>query len=257
MKVHFTHHYFLNPPHQITIDLVGMGGTGSQVLIGLARMNQALIGLGHPGLHVRAWDADEVTTANMGRQLFSPADVGINKAIVLITRVNRFFGYDWLAMPEVYRGNLTSNIIITCVDTAKARLTIGKKITNYKKNGEPTNEPYYWLDLGNLQKSGQCVLGTIQSSSLPSRGVQKAGTYTRTLKNVIQLFPQLKRIQEEMQGPSCSLAEALEKQDLFINSTLAQFGCNLLWKLIRDKELKYHGCYVNLESLSVNPLVIK
>lgn len=256
MKVHYTHHYFQNPPHQITIDLIGLGGTGSQVLTNLARMNEALKGLGHPGLHVRAWDPDEVTTANMGRQLFSPADVGINKAIVLITRINRFFGNDWQARPELYRGNHTSNIIITCVDTAKARLTIGAKLSKYKKAGEPTDEAYYWLDFGNLQKSGQCVLGTIQSSSLPSRGVQKAGTYSRRLKNVVQVFPQLKRIEEEKQGPSCSLAEALEKQDLFINSTLAQFGCNLLWKLLREREVKYHGCFVNLETLTVNPINI-
>ena len=32
------------------------------------------------------------------------------------------------------------------------------------------------------------------------------------------------RVKEEESGPSCSLAEALEKQDLFINSTLAQLG---------------------------------
>ena len=69
-------------------------------------------------------------------------------------------------------------------------------------------------------------------------------------------MPQLKRIKEEKQGPSCSLAEALEKQDLYINSTLAQFGCNLLWKLIRDSNIRQHGCYVNLETLSVNPIKI-
>ena len=256
MRMHYTHHYFLDPPHMITIDLVGLGGTGSQVLTNLARMNEALNGLGHPGLHVRAWDPDEVTSANMGRQLFSPADVGINKALVLVSRINRFFGYDWQAIPELYRGKLTSNIIITCVDTAKARLTIAEKLRARKQIDEPTDIPYYWLDLGNLQKTGQCVLGTLTSSTMPSRGTNKVGTYDRKLKTVIQRFPQLKNIKEEKQGPSCSLAEALEKQDLFINSTLAQFGCNLLWKLLHEKQLKYHGCFVNLETLTVNPIAI-
>ncbi len=90
-KVHFTDKYILNPTHPITINLVGVGGTGSQVLTSLARINHALIALGHPGLHIAAYDPDEVTQANIGRQQFSMVDLGLNKATVLVTRVNRFF----------------------------------------------------------------------------------------------------------------------------------------------------------------------
>lgn len=253
--MHYTHTYIKYPQHRVTIDLVGMGGTGSQVLSGLARINSALQGLGHPGLYVRAWDADIVTTANMGRQLFSPADVGVNKAIALVGRVNRFFGMDWEARPEMYKLNKlrTSNILITCVDTAKARLEIAEKLKTVKPaTNEPTDTMYYWLDMGNLQSTGQCVLGTILPSSPPAKTTGK-----RSLKNVVQQFPQLKKIKEEKQGPSCSLAEALEKQDLFINSTLANFGCQLIWKLIREGVISYNGCYVNLETCIVNPIKIK
>ncbi len=59
---------------------------------------------------------------------------------------------------------------------------------------------------------------------------------------------------DEDSGPSCSLAEALEKQDLFINSTLAQLGCNLLWKMFRHGMLEHRGLYLNLETLTVNPI---
>ncbi|MBP7398212.1 MAG: hypothetical protein KA954_01410 [Chitinophagales bacterium] len=121
-----------------------------------------------------------------------------------------------------------------------------------REKPDPVNIPYYWLDIGNLQKTGQCVLGTLHPSYPPANDK----TAKRTLKNVVQKFPQLKRIKEEIQGPSCSLAEALEKQDLFINSTIAQFGCNLIWKLIREGSIRYHGCYVNLETLTVNPIKI-
>lgn len=255
MSVHYSHLYLQSPPHKITVDLVGLGGTGSQVLTALARMNEALVGLNHPGLQVRAWDPDEVTAANMGRQLFSPADVGINKAVVLIQRVNRFFGYEWQAIPEIYTGRQTSNITITCVDTAKARVHIGDKLMKgSRKNTEPFDQPLYWLDIGNLQKTGQVVLGTIIPVAQPKKADQKG---VATLKVVTKKFPQLKRIKEDNQGPSCSLAEALEKQDLFINSTLAQFGCNLLWKLIREGNVRHQGCYVNLETLTVNPIKIK
>jgi hypothetical protein len=38
--------------------------------------------------------------------------------------------------------------------------------------------------------------------------------------------------QDDSNEPSCSLAEALEKQDLFINSTLANMAASLLWNLL-------------------------
>lgn len=255
MTVHYTHSYILNPVHKLTVDLVGLGGTGSQVLTALARINEALNGLGHPGLHIRAWDPDMVSTANMGRQLFSPADIGQNKATVLITRVNRYFGYEWEAMPQLYTGKQTSNITITCVDTAKSRLQIHSKIyfSPITNKINPTDIPYYWLDIGNLQKTGQCVLGSLRK--IPQRPSEHHRKFV--LPTVVEKFPQLKKIKEENQGPSCSLAEALEKQDLFINSTLAQFGCNLLWKLIREGIISYHGCYVNLDSFRVNPIKIQ
>lgn len=255
MRVHNIPQELKNPVHKITIDLIGLGGTGSQVLTNLARMNEALTGLGHPGFHVTAWDPDEVTTSNMGRQLFSPADVGQNKAIVLITRVNRFFGYEWEAKPSIYKSDRLSNIIITCVDSAKARLSINDKLFKEMKKGkwnEATDVGYYWLDIGNLQKTGQVILGTLQSILQP-KSEQKI---RRVLPTVVQKFPQLKKIKEENQGPSCSLAEALKKQDLFINSTLAQLGCNIIWKLFRDGMIKHHGCFVNLETMNVNPIPI-
>lgn len=252
MIYHYTHPYLVAPQHKVTVDLVGLGGTGSQVLTGLARMNEALLGLGHPGLHIRAWDNDEVTTANLGRQMFSQADLGMNKAVVLIGRVNKFFGSSWEAIPEHYIGKASSNILITCIDTAKGRVDIGEAVSKKQANGDPFDIPYYWLDLGNLQHTGQVCLGTIVSIKQPKVEFKTKAV----LPTVIKKFPAIKKIREETQGPSCSLAEALEKQDLFINSTLAQFGCNLLWKLFKEQRIKHHGCFINLENLVVNPIKI-
>lgn len=256
MIVHYTDPYLLNPVHKVTVDLVGMGGTGSQVITSLARINEALTSMGHPGLHVRSWDSDMVSSANIGRQLFSSSDIGINKAIVLTTRINRFFGYEWEAVPESFGGKASSNITITCVDSAMARIMIGMHIEGEKKaKKNPSDRRIYWLDMGNLAKTGQVVLGTLFPVPQP-----KSDYKTRpALATVTKKFPQLKKLidKEKDLGPSCSLAEALNKQDLFINSTLAQLGSNLIWKLFREGMIKHHGCYLNLETMNANPMPIK
>lgn len=251
--MHFTNKYLLNPQHKVTVNLVGIGGTGSQVLSSLARIHTGLIALGHPGIHVRAWDNDTVSPANIGRQLYSPGDIGMNKAIISISRINRFFGFDWEAQPEPFSPNDENgaNILITCVDTAKTRILIGRKL-KVGKDREALYRQLYWLDFGNGKKTGQVVLGTIA-------GIKKSEKITDKkdrLKTVVQLF-NLKEINEVDQGPSCSLAEAIGRQDLFINSTLANLGCNLLWKLFTDGKIDYHGVYLNLETMQSRPIKIE
>ncbi|MGO4158953.1 hypothetical protein [Cupriavidus sp. YAF13] len=79
---------------------IGCSGNGSQMLTGLTRLNHAIRALGHPGLRVVTFDPDTVSEANMGRPLFSAADVGQNKSAVLTHRVNMHFGLDWIARPR-------------------------------------------------------------------------------------------------------------------------------------------------------------
>ena len=69
-RVHYIDNYLLNPQHPVTVNLIGAGGTGSQVLTCLARLDVTLRALGHPGLFVTLYDPDIVTDANIGRQLF-------------------------------------------------------------------------------------------------------------------------------------------------------------------------------------------
>ena len=96
-KIHYTDNYLLKPYHPVTVFIIGAGGTGSQVITNLARMDTALQASGHPGLHVTLFDPDTVTQANIGRQLFSETELGMNKATAAVTRVNRFFGTAWKA----------------------------------------------------------------------------------------------------------------------------------------------------------------
>ena len=100
---------------------------------------------------------------------------------------------------------------------------------------------------------GQVVLG-----SVPKKIKQPTSQLYQTVSSlkVITKLVKYARIKEEDSGPSCSLAEALEKQDLFINSTLAQLGCNILWKMFRHGMIEHHGLYLNLSTMKVNPIMV-
>ncbi len=90
-KVHFTDKYLLQPTNPVMVNLIGAGGTGSQLLTALGRINLSLNALQHPGIFVRVFDDDIITAANKGRQLFADSEIGLPKAAALINRVNRFF----------------------------------------------------------------------------------------------------------------------------------------------------------------------
>jgi PRTRC genetic system ThiF family protein len=63
---------------EVRVTVIGAGGSGSQMLMGLAQLHTAMLALGHPGgLDVTVIDADQVSEANVGRQMFYPSDVGL------------------------------------------------------------------------------------------------------------------------------------------------------------------------------------
>ena len=249
---HYVHNYMLNPQHELTVSLIGVGGTGSQVLTSLGRMNYALKELGHPGLHVKVYDPDEVTEANCGRQLFAPAEVGMYKSDILTTKVNMFFGTAWESFHDrCDKQSLMSNLIISCVDTAQTRLDISKWIRGKSTNYDMRNS-YYWLDFGNMLNTGQVVLGTVRDVEQPKDKDDCVGK----LACITDVFD-LKKVNDKEGGPSCSLAEALSKQDLFINSTLANIGMALLWKMFTKGVLDMQGAFLNLETMKVNPIKIE
>lgn len=242
MNYHNTGDYFLNPPHKITVALIGCGGTGSQVLSILSRMNKALVALGHLGLHVTVYDDDIISDANIGRQLFSASEIGEFKATSLVTRFNRFFGTKWEAVNQKFSLSKTYNITITCVDDFQTRLSIGKLLKAQKEGTHDTTQ-LYWLDFGNTNNSGQAILGTLFDCKQP-------------LECFDEWASKYKKPKKSKNTPSCSLAEALEKQDLLINSSLANSGMQLLWRLFREGKTPYKGVIINLETLTSNPIKI-
>lgn len=253
-KVHFLAPELLNPTNSIEVCLIGAGGTGSQVLTALARMSHSLQALGHAGFQVSVWDDDIVTEANRGRQLFAECEVGLSKASALITRCNRFFGTGWKAVNKKFdsqSGQAKAAIYISCVDTAVARFEIAEVLKGATGDSHYANAPRYWMDFGNGKNSGQVILSTIGKVKQPKS--EKFET-VESLPFVTDEFGEMLRQSETDDLPSCSLDEALERQDLFINSPLAQMGCSLLWQLFRNGFTAHRGCFLNLSEFRAAPL---
>jgi PRTRC genetic system ThiF family protein len=255
---HYAHPYVLDPTHPLSVALIGAGGTGSQLLTHLGKMHTALRALDHPGLFVTVYDGDTVSEANIGRQMFVAGDIGANKAVTLATRVNRFFGLQWEGKPIFYADkHQTHNIVFTCVDSAKARILIQRHIYEKKVSRTEQQNFLYWIDAGNNKQRGQVVMGTGTHSPYNDTR-EKNADHVAHLPHVIDLFPDIEAHDTEAeQGPSCSLAEALGKQDLLINTMAAAYATHLLWKMLTNGRTDVQGCFFNLDDVRTVPVPVK
>jgi len=237
MEPHHIHPELLK--HRVRILVVGCGGNGSAIAAGLPYLHQALLAYGHPeGIHVTLLDPDVISPTNCVRQPFSQSEVGLHKSVVFANRLNLFWGLDWKGIPErldTKRRLDGVDIVIGCVDTRASRLAIDKCAGDW-------SEVDYWLDLGNNADSGQFVLGEPLN--------RRNRRHRLRLRTISELFPEV--IQSDLDGdgfPSCSAAEALDRQEPFVNSTLANHALALLARLFRYGTISYHGAFVSLSCI--------
>jgi PRTRC genetic system ThiF family protein len=235
----------------VRVLVVGAGGTGSAIVMGLPYLDKAMRVWGRSSsLEVVMMDADTVSETNCVRQPFSTSDIGQNKATVLINRINLFWGTQWRAEPAYFdertldRVNDTSlDLLIGCVDTRAARSIIARALTKTR------NRTAYWLDLGNNAASGQFVLG----QPLNARNRRKAGR----LRTVSELYPEIINAEAgEDLLPSCSAVEALDRQEPFINQTLASAALAMLARLFRYGRLTHHGGFFNAQTGQMSALPV-
>jgi len=237
--------------HALRILVVGAGGTGSAVVMGLPYLDQAMRVWGHRyGLEVALMDADSVSETNCVRQPFSVSDIGLNKATVLVNRINLFWGMNWTAIASGFHAksfdrnqDRCPDLVIGCVDTRAARRAIQDSFSH------GLSRAHYWLDLGNNASSGQYVLG----QPLNARNRRKAAR----LRTVSELYPEIldERVGEDPL-PSCSAVEALDRQEPFINQTLAASALAMLAQLFRYGKLTHHGAFFNAKTGQMSALPV-
>lgn len=195
--------------------LIGCGGTGSAVLSQLHKLHKSLMAIGDYGIDVTVFDPKNVTETNVVRQHFwSDADIGFPKASLAVNRFNQFGGMSWTYRIAKYDPSMCGvpDLVITTVDSAKARIAIGEAFSN----GVPNKG--LWLDLGNNSDAGNCYIGHINSAKedgLAPSPFELFGSDWAAIDD------------SKIVEPSCSAREALEKQNLGINDSMAAL-CNFM-----------------------------
>lgn len=257
--------YYRDPFKAITITVIGAGGSGSQFLSALARIVYAIQKLREIRFHVTVYDNDKVSTSNVGRQLFSASEIGMYKADCIVSKINRMYGFEWDSKthafelgskknniePDFYKKRM-SNFMITCTDNVESRrfvnmafdITREKLLFGFKHedNVGPIYGddvycyPFFWIDMGNTKNTGNVIIKSDQS------------------KGLFDYFPDLK--DNDTDTPSCSLAEALERQDLFVNTFAANWAAKLLWDILRYNKQTAGGLFYNLETFAVKTIPI-
>jgi len=237
--------------------VIGAGGNGSAVLFGLPYLHHALIAWGFTnGLQVTVMDADTVSPTNCVRQPFGAADIGQNKATILINRINLFHQLSWHSDETFFSQGTQNNtgssydntvdFVISCVDTRAARREMHEAFNNVMG---PWRSVRYWLDIGNNASNGQFVLGQ------PLNCVNRRSK-TR-LRTVTELFPSIMDTSlGEGPLPSCSAAEALERQEPFVNNVLATSALSMITRLMRYGQIDHQGAFYNAESGRSAPISI-
>lgn len=233
-----------NGPMRIVV--VGAGGTGSDLVVRLAKLHTQLVALGGAGFDVTVYDSDTVEAHNCGRQHFSPSAVGLAKSLVLVNSINLAYALDWKGIPdnldptEDYHTLLYgTDLVISCVDNAGFRAQLCRTFRG-------VNCRTMLLDGGNGRDLGQVVLGHL---GVPGGRLR--------LPNVYDLWPELDALSaNDEDEPSCSAHEAMQKQSWPVNQAVAFLMGEMLWTLLRQGWIDYHGTTFTLAPMRTTPMMI-
>ncbi len=241
----------------ITIHLIGCGGSGSWTAPHLARITKLLQEVHHLNVRLAFWDYDAVEEKNIFRQNFCEAEIGTNKAETLARRYGLAWGIEIIAVPTpfsaevMYRNNLGDRygdnsmpVFITCVDNNKPRQDVAKVCSQHFG---------WWLDCGNLKTAGQVSVGRGLAAREPSPLRFPSMTTWTPLPSVqfpgiLEDEPETKKEAVDYSEMSCAEIALVDEQGLSINPAIATTAAAMLMKLLVTKDLQHHCAYVSIDS---------
>lgn len=260
---------FIVRPGPVTVALVGCGGNGSQIAQALARIAVHLEAAGQPPLRIYLVDGDTVEAKNVGRQLFTPDDIGTNKAVALAERFNRLFGLRIEAVPQMATLDLLRKLsygdvrlpgympqptngplrlLIGAVDTVVARKSLHAALAERLWD--------LWLDCGNHDYSGQVALGnTVDAQRLPH--AIRAGLCTY-LPAPSLTDPEILEAAPARQAANCAHDIAANLQGLMVNTQVAAVAAVYLDRILVHRQISYFRTSfaqgaMSMRSLPVTP----
>src|SRR5258706_7162135 len=243
-----TQAHAFNPDNNLNeIVLVGLGGTGSQWARTICRIVHDLRRRRQHTPQIRFVDPDKVEAKNVGRQMFTHADVGCYKAEVLARRFNLALGLGitWNNEPfrAVQHARSYGSLLCGAVDNHEARCELAKV------------QHAVWVDAGNHVTSGQVVVGNCGDRNLVLRSLETE--HFNYLPNAALIFPSLLEPEptpdERQPTVNLSCADLVEhnQQHLLVNDLMGSIAGEYCFKLLNRVPLHSFLTYVVTDSLSM------
>ena len=239
--------------HIQTLTIVGLGGTGAQVARSAARMVYDMKAARMHTPQIVLIDPDKVEQKNVGRQLYTNADIAQPKAHVLMRRFNMALGLDIIAIDQPVNAEKHferwGNLIVGAVDNHLARCELSKA------NGA------VWIDSGNHFNAGQVIIGNTSDHETAMRYLDGQNGRYSYLPNAGLLFPALlepepdAKPQPELER-SCAELVASREQDLLINDWMATIASQYIYKLLHRQPITSFVSYVSADGMSVRSVTI-
>lgn len=242
---------------ELEIILCGCGGSGSWLAPSIARLVRIMQ---ESSMKISTYfvDFDIIEDANIPRQNFSDAELGLNKAQVLALRYGLAWGIEIVAIPERFDPDMVQRkyrkltVVVGCVDNAAARCAIAQCLEYRYEDQLPK---VWWLDAGNSEHGGQVLLGSavnpLQMRVAFSRVDGIGLSLCAALPAPSIQHPELLVARpEELENNdlSCEQLALVNAQSLMVNQRVASEVADYLLRLLVTKNLKRFATYFDLSS---------
>jgi PRTRC genetic system ThiF family protein len=190
-------------------------------------------------------DSDRVERTNLGRQLFSPAELGRNKAVTLAGRLNAALGLAIQAVPMMATAELlrelapsyqTTGVLVGAVDRAIGRRALHQALAQQQWR--------LWLDVGNEHAWGTVLIGSATERRQLSGACALGGLCT-ALPAPSLGYPHLLDEQPLIEAEACAPAMRDERQSLMVNQAMAAVAGQYLYQLIIARQIRVFEAIVH------------
>lgn len=224
-----------------TVTIVGVGGTGAQVARIAGRMAYDMQRARQHAPQIVLIDPDTIEEKNVGRQLFSPSVIGMNKAECVGRMLNLALGLDVRWIPDYvdpirHFDRHSGNLVVSCVDNHEARQAL------HRVSG-------VLIGAGNHANAGQVCIGNCDDPDLMYRFLDgREGKYPYLPKEGL-LFPDLLRPAPDaapQPAANLSCAELVESgdQELLVNDFMAAVVGQYIHKLLHREPIRSFLTYI-------------